>query len=58
MAVDQDDAAGRLARIDRMIEEYREAKKRQVLRRAKKLWRRAESDQQLAELERPPTLIH
>lgn len=37
-----------------MIEEYRGAKQRQVLRVAIKLWRKAEADQQRLELEKLP----
>ena len=58
MSDDEIDAAERLARIESMIEQYQEAKKRLILRRAKRLWRQAEADLQLAAFERPPTLIH
>jgi len=52
------DGATRLARIDRLIERYREQKRRQLLRRAIKLWRKAEADRRLAILELPPERIH
>jgi hypothetical protein len=38
------DAATRLARIEQLIEQYREEKRRQLLRRALKLWRKTEAD--------------
>jgi hypothetical protein len=38
------DAATQLARIEQLIEQYREDKRRQLLRRALKLWRKNEAD--------------
>jgi hypothetical protein len=38
------DAATQLARIERLIERYREQKRRLLLRRALKLWRKTEDD--------------
>jgi hypothetical protein len=52
------DAATRLARIEQLIEQYRERKRRQLLRRALKLWRKTEADQRLAILELPPERVH
>ena len=52
------DAATRLARIEQLIEQYREEKRRQLLRRAVKLWRKTEADQRLAMLEIPQDRIH
>ena len=50
--------AERLARIDEMMEKHRATKRRQVLQRAMKRWRRTEAHQQLAAFERLPTRIH
>ncbi len=56
--MDRTDTQERRARIEQMIEEHRRAKKRQFLRRAIKLYRRAEADQQLARLEAQPQRVH
>jgi len=48
--VDAVETAERVARLERMIEEYRAATERRLLRRAIKLWRRAEAYQKLVEL--------
>ena len=58
MAADEIETAERLARIEWMLEQHRETKQRQLLRRAMKLWRRAEAHQQLMNLERPPARVH
>jgi hypothetical protein len=52
------DAATRLARIEQLIERYREEKRRRLLQRALKLWRKTEADQHLAILDRPQHRIH
>ena len=52
------DTTARLARIERLIEQYREQKNRQLLLRAIKLWRRAEADQRLAILDLPSERVH
>jgi len=52
------DAATQLARIEQLIERYREQKRRLLLRRALKLWRKTEADQRLAILELPPERVH
>ena len=52
------DAAAQLARIEQLIERYREEKRRQLLRRARKLWRKTEADQRLAILELPAERVH
>jgi hypothetical protein len=52
------DAETRLARIEQRIEHYREQQRRQLLRRAVKLWRKTEMDQLLATFELPPKLVH
>jgi hypothetical protein len=48
----------RLARIERMIEHYRLAKKRRLRRFGITLWRKMEWWQALVELERPPERVH
>ena len=48
----------RRARINHMIERYRRAKQRQVLRRAIRLWRKAEAHQHFVEMEAPRKYIH
>jgi len=52
------DTAARLARLERLIEQYREQKRRQLLHRALKMWRRTEADQRLATLELRPERVH
>jgi hypothetical protein len=52
------DGATQLARIEQLIEQYRERKRRQLLRRALKLWRKTEEDRRLAILELPPARVH
>ena len=51
-------AKARRARIDQMIEHYRLAKQRRLMRRAMRLWRQAEVDHQLVRLEAPPERVH
>ena len=49
----------RLARLTRLIEQYRETQQRQLLERAIQLWRRAEANRQFVDLvESPPERIH
>ncbi len=49
----------RLARIMRLIEKYRATKRRRLLERAMKAWRRAEADRRFADLlESPPERLH
>jgi len=43
MTVSQNDAEQRLARIERMIAEFRAARQRELLQRAMRLWRLAEA---------------
>jgi hypothetical protein len=52
------DAATRLARIEQLIELYREEKRRRLLQHALKLWRKTEADQRLAMLELRPERVH
>ena len=47
---DAADTNERLARLERKIEEYHATTERQLLRRAIKLWRRAEAQQKLVNL--------
>jgi hypothetical protein len=48
----------RLVRINRLIDEYRAAKQRRIVRRAKRLWRAAEADRRVATFEAPPERVH
>jgi hypothetical protein len=52
------DAATQLARIEQLIEQYRQQKRRRDFRRALKLWRKTEVDQRLAIFELPPERVH
>jgi hypothetical protein len=55
------DGAGRrdrIARIERMIEHYREAKKRRLVRQAMTLWRQVEAQEKLRGFEKPPERVH
>ena len=45
-------------RIDQMIELYRLAKQRRLMRRAMRLWRQAETHHQLVKLDAPPERVH
>jgi hypothetical protein len=51
-------ADDRLARIERIIEQYRHAKKRRQLRRAIALWKKLEARQAVARFEQPLERIH
>jgi hypothetical protein len=46
------------ARIEQMIEAYREAKQRRLLQRATDLWRKTEARQRLVKFEAPPERVH
>ena len=48
----------RIARIERMIEHYREAKKRRLVRQAMTLWRQVEAQEKLRGFEKPPERVH
>jgi len=52
------DAAAHLARIEQLIEQYREQKRVRLLRRALKLRRRTDADRRVAILELPPARVH
>ena len=58
MLIDRKDIKERLARIEQMIEDYRVAKEDRLLRRAIKVFRKAEVQKQLVELEAEPERIH
>ena len=55
-----DDAAGasRTARIDRMMEQYRLAKKRRLVRQAMSLWRKIQAQQKVLDFEKPVDRVH
>jgi len=52
------DTYGRLARVERMIEQYRLAKRRRLERRAVALWRKLEARQALGRFEQPLERVH
>ncbi len=56
--VNRADSGDRLARIERMIDQYRRAKKGRLQRRAIALWRKFEARQALARFEQPLERIH
>lgn len=58
MTLDETDATDRIAHLERLIEDYRQAKRRRLLERAMKLWRRLKAGQQRADLEWSPRRIH
>jgi len=48
----------RLVRIERVIEHYRVEKKRRLLRRAIRLWRKLEAQQVILQFEKPLDSVH
>jgi hypothetical protein len=52
------DPSEQLERIELLIEQYRVAKQRRLMRLAMKLWRRTQSDQQLLKLEASAERVH
>jgi hypothetical protein len=58
MMIHGSDRAARLTRIEQLIDEYRAAKQRRVVRRAMRLWRDAEARQRFAKFEEPPERVH
>jgi hypothetical protein len=58
MPDDRAEDKARRARIDQMIERYRVARERRLMRRAFRLWRQAEIEQQLVRLDAPPARVH
>ena len=51
-------AAEQRARIEQMIEEYRETKRRRLLQRAMTLWRKIEAHQRLLVFEGEEERVH
>jgi hypothetical protein len=58
MPYDPGEAKARRERIDQLIEQYRLAKQRRLMRRAMRLWRQAETDHQLVKLDAQPERVH
>ena len=56
--VDPTHAADQRARIEQMIEQYREATERRLLQRAMTLWLNAEADQRLWAFEAQVERVH
>jgi hypothetical protein len=56
--LDEADRFARAARIDRMIEHYRLAKQRRLVRQAMTLWRKIEAHQRFLSFEKPFERIH
>jgi len=56
--IDPAHAAEQRARIEQMIEEYRDATKRRLLQRAKTLWLDAEADQRFLAFEAQAERVH
>ena len=55
---DRPDTGGRLARVERMIEQYRHAKGRRLQRRAIAMWKKLEARRALARFEQPLERVH
>ena len=58
LPTDPDDTAARMKRLEQLMDEYLEAKRRRLIRRAMKLWRDAEARQRLAAFDVPPERVH
>jgi len=56
--IDATQAAEQRARIEQMIEEYREATQQRLLQRAMTLWLDAEADQRLLAFEAQAERVH
>jgi hypothetical protein len=56
--IDHANTGGRHARIERMIEQYRLAKKRRLLRQAIAFWRKLEARQALERFEQQSERVH
>jgi hypothetical protein len=56
--VDLRETSERRARIERVIAEFSEAKKRRLVKVAIELWRQSDADRRLMSFEAPPDLIH
>jgi hypothetical protein len=48
----------RIASIERMIEQYRHARKRRLVRQAISLWRKIEAHQRFLDYEKPLDRVH
>jgi len=55
---DRPDTLSRLARVERMIEQYRFAKRRRLERRAIALWKKIEGRRALGRFEQPLERVH
>jgi hypothetical protein len=56
--IDHGGSGDRLVRIERVIEHYRVEKKRRLLRRAIRLWRKLEAQQVILAFEKPHDSVH
>jgi hypothetical protein len=56
--IDRGGSNDRLVRIERVIEHYRVEKKRRLLRRAIRLWRKLEAQQVILAFEKPHDSVH
>jgi len=56
--VDVADRSDRIARLDRLIEQYRLAKKRRLVRQAMSLWRKIQAHQRVLDFEKSDERIH
>jgi hypothetical protein len=54
MAIDRNDRDERQARIDALIEQFRAAQQRRLVKRGIALWKRAEAEQQAMKYIEPP----
>jgi hypothetical protein len=58
MPVELLDALSRRAHIERLIEQYRFARQRRLIRQALRLWRQADREERLVRLEAAPERVH
>lgn len=60
MPIEHSDVEERLERIDRMVEEFRAARQRRLVKLGKALWRRTETDQHALAVhaELPPSKVN
>jgi hypothetical protein len=56
--IDYGGSGDRLVRIERVIEHYRVEKKRRLVRRAIRLWRKLEAQQVILAFEKPHDSVH
>jgi hypothetical protein len=57
MATERDDAAERLARLEKMIEEFRAARARRLVKRGIALWNRTVAEGEVAITPEPPPVL-